>query len=127
MTRETKTAVNRFQSMPMIIVRAKPLTSSVPTHHNTRLESSCVTCESKIVTQARLNPLRIWCARLAPRSFSSRMRSKTSTLASTAMPIVSARPARPGSEKVDCMNAIEPISRIIFSSSATTATTPANR
>ena len=32
----------------------------------------------------------------APRSFSSRIRSKTSTLASTAMPIVSARPARPG-------------------------------
>ena len=29
-TRETKTAVNRFQSMPMIMVRAKPLTSSVP-------------------------------------------------------------------------------------------------
>ena len=60
-----------------------------------------VTCESKIVTQARLNPLRICWARLAPRSFSSRIRSKTSTLASTAIPIVSARPARPGSEKVD--------------------------
>ena len=26
-----KTAVNRFQGMPMIIVRAKPFTSSVPT------------------------------------------------------------------------------------------------
>ena len=68
-----------------------------------------MTCESKIVTQARLNPLRICCARLAPRSFSSRMRSKTSTLASTAMPIVSASPASPGSEKVAWMKAIDPI------------------
>ena len=29
--RDTKTAVNRFQSIPMIIVSAKPFTSSVPT------------------------------------------------------------------------------------------------
>ena len=67
-----------------------------------------VTCESKIVTQARLNPLRICWARLAPRSFSSRMRSNTSTLASTAMPIVSARPASPDSENVAWIKAIEP-------------------
>ena len=61
-----------------------------------RAESRSVTCESKIVTQARLNPLRICCAIPAPRSFSSRIRSKTSTLASTAMPIVSARPGQAG-------------------------------
>ena len=86
-----------------------------------------MTCESKIVTQARLKPLRICCARLAPRSFSSRIRSKTSTLASTAMPIVSASPARPGNENVAWMNAIEPISRIMLTTSAITATIPAKR
>ena len=86
-----------------------------------------MTCESKIVIQARLNPLRICWARLAPRSFSSRIRSKTSTLASTAMPIVSARPARPGSENVAWMKAIDPISRIMLTTSAMTATTPAKR
>ena len=59
-----------------------------------------VTCESKIVTQARLNPLRICWAMLAPRSASSRIRSKISTLTSTAMPIVRARPARPGRVKL---------------------------
>ena len=31
MTRDMKTAVYRFQAMPMIMVKAKPLTSSVPT------------------------------------------------------------------------------------------------
>ena len=86
-----------------------------------------VTCESKIVTQARLNPLRICWAMLAPRSASSRIRSKISTLTSTAMPIVRARPARPGRVKLAWRTAIEAISSRMFSISATTATTPANR
>ena len=64
---------------------------------------------------------------LAPRSASSRMRSKISTLTSTAMPIVSARPARPGRVKVALTAAIEATSRKMFSMSATTATTPAKR
>ena len=79
------------------------------------------------MTHARLKPLRICWAIPAPRSFSSRIRSKTSTLASTAIPIVSASPAKPGSENVDCMKAIEPISKIMFNTSAITATSPANR
>ena len=52
------------------------------------------------------------------------MRSKISTLASTAMPIVSAMPAMPGSVSVACSAVSAPSSRIRFAISAMLAKMP---
>ena len=56
---------------------------------------------AQMVVVARENPLRIAIRRVAWRSSSSRIRSKISTFASTAIPTVNTRPARPA---ISCRN-----------------------
>ena len=63
---------------------------------------SVVTFESRIVPQARSYPAWIAACGVAPQRSSSRMRSLISTLASIAMPSVSAIAAMPGSVSVAC-------------------------
>jgi len=59
-----------------------------------------VALESAMALQARLKPWRAAARRRAPPACSSLMRSKTSTLASTAMPMASTKPAMPGRVRV---------------------------
>ncbi len=80
-----------------------------------------------IVVPARWKALRIAIRSVAPRSISSRNRSKTSTLLSTAMPTVSARPAKPKSVKAALMEIMIAISINMFRASTITATMPAKR
>ena len=86
--------------MPMQCTTAKPRTGPEPKASSARPAISEVTLESRMVAQARSYPE--WmaaCGEAPPRS-SSRMRSLISTLASIAMPSVSATAAMPGSVRV---------------------------
>ena len=86
-----------------------------------------MTCESKIVTQARLNPLRICWAMLGPALLllAHPLEDQHVGVDRHADRQRQARQARQGERA--CMTAIEPSSRIMFRTRATTATTPAKR
>ena len=86
-----------------------------------------VTLPSTMLDKALSKPFSIAIRRLLPRASSSRMRSLMSTLESIAMPIVSTRPARPGSVNVASMNAIDPTTRIKLSNKHKSAIRPAVR
>ncbi len=96
-TREMNSAENNEVRIPMINVVAKPRIGPVPKAYRIIPVSNVVTFASMMAlfeflypsTSAALNPL--------PRRISSRIRSKISTLASTAIPIVKTIPAIPGS------------------------------
>jgi len=68
--------------------------------------------ESTMDRLARSKPARIACTGRRPRASSSRMRSKMSTLASTAMPMVNTTPAMPGKVNVAPSAAMPPMSRV---------------
>ena len=55
-SRDTKTAVNRFASKPNVKVVAKPRTGPVPKMNRIAAETMVVTCVSTIVIQAWLKP-----------------------------------------------------------------------
>ena len=83
--------------MPRINIVAKPRTWSVPIAYKTIAVINVVTLASTIVRDARSNPCRTAKRNLAPFTNSSRMRSKMSTFASTLIPTVNTKPAKPGS------------------------------
>ena len=56
MTRETKTAVNKFASRPNVKVVANPLTGPVPKMNRIAADTMVVTCVSTMVIQAWLKP-----------------------------------------------------------------------
>ena len=56
MTRETKTAVNKFASRPKVRVTANPFTGPVPKINRMNAETMVVTCVSTIVIQACAKP-----------------------------------------------------------------------
>ena len=89
--------------------------------------SSEVTLASMIDEKALPKPSRTATGKATPRERSSRMRSKISTLASTAMPIVSTSPAMPGSVNVASSIAMMPRIVVIVTARATTATAPAQK
>ena len=126
-TREQKIAVYMLNTTPNHKITAKPFTWSVPMAYSTVATIRVVRFASTMVVVALAKPLRMAIRRAAPRASSSRIRSKTSTLASTAMPTVSTRPARPG--KVNSAQTAIMIARIRmrFVSSARQATTPEKR
>ena len=91
-------AVNIDVAMPSDSVTAKPLIGPVPNMNSTIAAISVVRFESTIVEYALSQPARMLACGDMPFASSSRMRSKISTFASTAMPTVSTMPAMPGSE-----------------------------
>src|SRR5688572_2370458 len=125
--RVTKTAVTREAAMPMISVTAKPCTGPVPNWNRKSAVSAVVTFESMIALIAWRKPSSTASRTLFPAASSSRMRSKMRTFPSTAMPMESTRPARPGSVSV-APNAARPLSvRTMYIRSATIASSPASR
>ena len=111
----------------MLSVTAKPLTAPVPTYIRIKDVSKVVMLESNTAEKARSYPISTAVRSLWPFSSSSRMRSKTSTLASTAMPMVRMIPAMPGKVSVQLNAAIAPIINITLSHSAVTAIKPMAR
>ena len=88
---------------PIESVTPKPLIGPEPSTNSSPAASRVVTLESMMADQALLKPTAR--ARRSPAdgysAYSSRARSKTSTLASIAMPMASTKPARPGSVSVE--------------------------
>ena len=85
---------------------------------------SAATCVSTSVQNTRLKPALIDARTPRCASSSSLMRSKISTFESTPMPIVSTKPAMPGSVITAPMYAIRPSRMTRLKTSATTALTP---
>jgi hypothetical protein len=106
--RVTNTAEIIEAPSPMSSVTAKPWTESVPTRYRISAVSAVVTFESMIALIACLKPRSTAARTVAPAACSSRIRSKISTFASTAMPIESAKPASPASVSVKPKTASPP-------------------
>jgi len=101
-TRVMTRALIREASTPMDSVTPNPRTGPDARKKSSPAASKVVTFESAIALSALRKPA-VSAARrlLLPRAaYSSRARSNTRTLASTAMPIASTKPARPGRVKV---------------------------
>ena len=94
--RVSTSAVYMLTMMPAERVTAKPRIGPEPKKKRIRPISSVVMLESKIARKARSYPAATAARADLPALNSSRMRSKISTLASTAMPTVSTMPAMPG-------------------------------
>ena len=87
--------------IPIINVTAKPLIAPVPNIYRNKAAIRVVTFESKIVANADLKPLDIEYAIEFPLTLStSLILSYIKTFASTAIPIVSIKPAIPGNVRV---------------------------
>src|SRR5206468_2847719 len=84
-----------------------PLTELVPNDRRMIAVPMTVRCVSTIVRSARRNPASMDARGVFPTRSSSRIRSKIRMFVSTAMPIVSAMPARPGKVKVARMAAMQ--------------------
>ena len=97
-TRVTSSAETRDASTPMTSVTPKPRTGPEARKNSRPAASSVVTLESAMALNALLKPLSSAGRRrlLREAAYSSRARSKTSTLASIARPADSSRPPRPG-------------------------------
>ena len=105
-----KTAVTSEKTVPQNNVYAKPLTVPVPSMKSTPAPTMVVTWLSKTAVNARRKPICTEARRLFPDHNSSLSRSKIRTLASTAMPIESTKPAIPGRVKTAFTPASKPSS-----------------
>ena len=114
---------------PIDSVTPKPWTGPVASTNSSPAASSVVTLESMMADHALLNPMTS--ARLTPAlgasSYSSRARSKTSTLASIASPIASTKPARPGRVSVAPSATSMAYAIRAYDASAIVARNPTNR
>ena len=101
-TRVTSSADTTEASTPMTSVTPKPRTGPDASTNSSPAASRVVTLESAIALNALEKPLsRAGSSRLLREAaYSSRARSKTSTLASMARPADSSRPPRPGRVRV---------------------------
>jgi hypothetical protein len=97
---ETKTAVNMLAVIPMMSVKANPRMGPVPNWKRKMAAMMVVTLASRMVRNAREKPDAIELKTLFPCASSSLMRSKTRTLASTAIPMVRMIPAMPGTVRL---------------------------
>ena len=96
----------------------------MPNWNRNAAEMSAAMCVSSSVQNTRLKPALIDARTPRCASSSSLMRSKISTFESTPMPIVSTKPAMPGSVITAPMYAIRPSRMTRLKISATTALTP---
>ncbi len=97
----TTSAVNSDTTTPTDSVTPNPRTAPEARKNSNTAASSVVTLESAIALSALRKPRSTAGRNPAPARCSSFMRSNTSTLASTAMPMASTNPAIPGSVRVD--------------------------
>jgi hypothetical protein len=102
--RVTVTALKKLTATPSPSVMAKPRTTSVPRMASTMQAMIVETLLSRIAGNARRKPVSTAGPTLLPWRNSSRVRSKMSTLASTAMPTLSTNPARPARVTVTGMS-----------------------
>ena len=82
--------------VPISSISAKPLTPAVATRKSTIAVIAVTTLASMIVWKPLEYPAEIAARTDLPARTSSLMRSKTTTFASAATPIVRMRPAKPG-------------------------------
>jgi hypothetical protein len=99
-TRVTSTAVNREMSTPIISVNANPLGPAVLNRNRIAAVRKVTTLASMIALMPFEYPVSTADFALRPALASSRIRSKITTLASAATPMVSTAPAMPGSVRV---------------------------
>ncbi len=118
------TAVKMLMTIPIIRVRAKPLTEVVPTSYSTTAAIRVVICASSTVVSAFLKPALTATRMDLPAMISSLMRAKMMTLASTAIPMDRIRAAMPGSVSTTPMPTIDHRNRTTYSMSAISATRP---
>jgi hypothetical protein len=97
------TAVNILTNIPKVRVTAKPLIGPVPNLNKTAAAIKVVILASIIVLIALVKPDSVAALRVFPFFNSSLILSKIITLASTAMPIDSIKPAIPGKVNVALM------------------------
>ncbi len=96
----TTRAVNSDTTTPTDNVTPKPRTAPEARKNRSPAASRVVTLESAMALNALVNPRSSAGRSPVPERCSSRIRSNTSTLASTAMPMASTNPAMPGSVRV---------------------------
>ena len=94
-----KIAVNIEHRIPILSVVANPLIGPEPINDNIKAVSKVVTFASKIVMNARSYPEVIEDSMFFPNLISSLILSKIITFASTAIPTVNNKPAKPGKVK----------------------------
>ena len=121
------TAVKRLARSPIARLTANPFTGPLPKYIRITAQSSVVKLPSSTAEKAFSYPRLTALANVLPAFSSSRMRSKTSTLASTAMPRVRMIPAMPGMVIVAPNAAIAPRMSTTLTASAATAITPARK
>ena len=122
--RDTATALNIEVMIPRQCTTANPRTGPDPNRNRAMPAISVVMFESRIVAHARSYPAVIAACGVVPPRSSSRTRSLMSTLASIAIPSVSAMAAIPGRVSVACSMDSNATSSIRFTASAITETTP---
>ena len=98
----TTTALNILINIPIIKVIAKPLTILVENQIKIRQVSNVEIFPSRIDVHALENPSSISRIPVLPKRFSSFIRSKIRTFASTAIPIDNTNPASPAKVKKHC-------------------------
>ena len=98
--RVTTTAVKNDSSTPTISVKAKPFGPAVLNRNSTAAVRNVTTLASMIALRPLVYPVSSADFVLRPARVSSRMRSKMTTLASEATPMVRMTPAMPGSVRV---------------------------
>ena len=98
--RVANTAVTSEIAVPIRSMSAKPLTPAVATRNRTSAVIAVTTFASMIVWNPFEYPVEIAARTDLPARTSSLMRSKTTTFASAATPIVRMRPAKPGRVRV---------------------------
>ena len=108
MARVAATAVTSEITVPMNSIRAKPLTPAVATANSTRAVMHVTTLASTIVWKPFWYPVWMAARTVFPSRTSSLMRSKMTTFASAATPIVRMMPANPGSVSVTPKSRIAP-------------------
>jgi hypothetical protein len=120
-------AVNMEVMMPSDSVTAKPRIGPVPKVNSTMAAISVVMLPSAMADRAFSYPEWIAACGVLPFLISSRMRSKISTFASTAMPTVSTMPAIPGSVSAACSMDMSATRSTTLASSAQAAMMPNTR
>ena len=124
---ETEMAVIMDTNTPIPKVRANPLTEDVPSQKRIMAVMIEEIFESRMESQALLNPS--WKASMSPFPFflSSLLRSKIRTLASTAIPIERMNPAMPAEVKVTGISLKTVRERIMYEPRAITEQRPGKR
>ncbi|OPZ44110.1 MAG: hypothetical protein BWY94_01745 [Actinobacteria bacterium ADurb.BinA094] len=111
MARVNRTAVSMLIRTPIIRVRAKPLGPAVANRNSIRAVRIVSTLASRMVRKPRAYPEFTAERTVLPCRTSSLMRSKMTTLASTATPMVRIMPAMPGRVSVTGIRLNRPHSR----------------